>query len=62
MALRDKPIEIDDDNWYYEEKKGICIVHQVRDRTKIHKQTDQFYIPWPKLLNSVKRKYPKAFK
>lgn len=57
MALRNKPMLIDDDNWYYEEKEGICVIHQVKDKHGGYLKTDQFYIPWKKILESVKRKY-----
>ena len=57
MSLRLEPMKIDDDNWYYEEKKGICVVHQVKDGKREYLKTDQFYIPWKRLLESVKRKY-----
>jgi len=57
MPLRDKPIEIDDDNWYYEERQGVCVVHRVKDHDDQYLKTDQFYIPWKRLLESVKRKF-----
>ena len=57
-TLKNSPINVDDDNWYYEEKKGICVVHRARDEQGNHLQTDQFYIPWKRILESVKRKYP----
>ena len=59
MALRDKPMTIDNDNWYYEENKGVCIVHRVEDSSGNYLRTDQFYIPWKKLLESIRRKFPK---
>lgn len=44
--------------WYYEEKKGITIVYEIHDReTGKYMRTDQFMIPWKKLLESVNRKY-----
>ena len=58
MGLRSEAIEINDNLWYYEERKGIIVVHRVRDEhTKEYLQTDQFVIPWKKLLESVGRKY-----
>lgn len=49
-GLRLDPIFINKSTWYYEEGKGICVVHESVD-------IDQFYIPWKKLLESVRRKY-----
>jgi len=47
--LRNNPININHNVWYYEEKAGICIVYQL-------------YIPWKRILESVRRKYPTEFK
>ncbi len=57
--LKETSMPIDKNNWYYEEKKGICVVHQVCDKSGTVIRTDQFYIPWKRLLESVRRKYPK---
>jgi len=57
MSLLNKVITIDNDNWYYEEETGIRIVHIVRNDKERQLQTDQFYIPWKRLLESVVRKY-----
>lgn len=58
--MRLVPMNIDEDNWYYEEKKGICVVHRVVDEDGGYRRTDQFYIPWKRLLESVRRKYEKG--
>jgi len=55
--LRQKPIDVNENCWYYEEKAGVCIVYQIYDSKGNYVRTDQFYIPWKKLLESVKRKY-----
>lgn len=49
---------IDEYNWYYEEKKGVSFVHEVYgwDNGK-YLQTDIIFIPWKRLLESVRRKY-----
>lgn len=60
--LKDQPIIIDDENWYYEEIKGLCMVHQVKDTEGTLITTDTFYVPWKKVLESVRRKYPELFK
>lgn len=56
MTLRNCPININKDNWYYEEEKAVCFVHQVYIGGE-YIQTDQINISWKKLLESVKRKY-----
>jgi len=53
-GLRDKPIHINGHNWYYEEKKGVCFVHETYEG----EGTSTTYIPWKRLLESVMRKYP----
>lgn len=52
------PMPIDEYNWYYEEKKGVSFVHEVYgwDNGK-YLQTDIIFIPWKRLLESVRRKY-----
>ena len=61
QIFRQEPMNIDSETWYYEEKKGICVVREVWIAGKLA-TTEQFYIPWKRLLESVKRKYPKALK
>jgi hypothetical protein len=55
------PQNIDEHNWYYEEKKGIVIVHEVMEKAR-YIRTDQFVIPWAKLRKSVKRNSPQPIK
>lgn len=55
--LREEPIHLDDHNWYYEERSGICLVHEVMDTRGNFQKTEQIRIPWKKVLESVKRKY-----
>ncbi len=58
QELRLDPIKIDDNNWYYEEKRGVCFMHRVcKEHTGEYLQTDQIIIPWKRLLESVNRKY-----
>ena len=57
MTLRDDPTSISEHLWYYEEKKGITIVYEILDKNGKYMRTDQFMIPWKKLLESVNRKY-----
>jgi hypothetical protein len=57
MKVRLTPMKIDACNWYYEEVRGISFVHEVY-REGEFLQTDIILIPWKKLLESVRRKYP----
>ena len=57
MKFRGKPMTINEHLWYYEEKKGINIVYEILDEKGKYIRTDQFMIPWKKLLESVNRKY-----
>lgn len=54
MTLSLDPQNINEHNWYYEEKKGICIVHEVIQRGECV-QADTFTIPWKKLKQSLIR-------
>lgn len=56
--VRLSPMNVDKCNWYYEEAKGISFVHEVNREGK-YLQTDTIFIPWKRLLESVKRKYEK---
>lgn len=42
--------------WYYEEGRGIYIVHWVTDSNG-HKHAEHIKIGWAKLRDSVQRKY-----
>ena len=55
--LSRQPQAINERNWYYEEYSGIMIVHEVVDKNGNYVQTDQFKIPWKKLLVSCERKF-----
>jgi hypothetical protein len=57
QGLREKPINLDEHNWYYEDKGGIDVIHEIRDEEGNYYRTDHIKIPWKKLLESVKRKY-----
>jgi len=54
MALSNDPQNIDEHNWYYEEKKGIYIVHEVIQRGDCV-QSDKIIIPWKNLKQSLIR-------
>lgn len=49
------PQNVDRQTWYYEERKGICVVRQIRSPDDELVQADMFYLPWRKIEASVKR-------
>jgi hypothetical protein len=49
------PQNIDENNWYYEEKKGVEIIHQVTSSAQNCVRTDSILIPWEKLTDTVRR-------
>ncbi len=51
-----KPQNVSPSCWYYEEKKGINVVYEIRDKNGNYIRTDQFIIPWSKIFKSVERK------
>lgn len=55
MTASLKPQNVDSDTWYYEEKRGILVVHQTRDANGKWVKTDQFLIRWPMLRASLAR-------
>lgn len=52
QKLRLSPIRINKDLWYYEGEKGICVCKYVEKSGFL-----ELYIPWKRLLESIKRKY-----
>ncbi len=44
-----------DTAWWYEDRGGILIVHEIRDATGSFVRTDQFRIPWSQLEAAHKR-------
>ncbi len=56
MALSRHPQTVSEHNWYYEEARGIRVVHEVHDSKGEYLQTDQFRIPWWQLRKSLGRK------
>jgi hypothetical protein len=49
------PVQVDSSTWFYEEPKGLLIVRQCRNLDGEYIQTEQFTIPWRKLISSVDR-------
>ena len=50
-----KPQNVNTSTWYYEERRGICVVRQIRDKDDVLRQSDTFYLPWKKIEASVDR-------
>lgn len=56
MTLSRDPQDVTPQLWYYEEKRGLLIVHEIRDaKTDAFIRTDQTLIPWRMIKASVKR-------
>lgn len=53
LSLEPQSLGLND--WYYEEKRGITVVHEVIIETT-YLRTDQIFIPWRKIEASLKRK------
>ena len=58
-ALSNEPQNVGLYTWYYEEPKGLLVVHQVRTPEGDLIQAEQFVIPW-KLVSASMRRYRKA--
>jgi len=54
--LRRDPIRLTRDAWYYEEPKGLAVVHRVHDGHGEYLKTVQVMIPWWKIERSLARK------
>ena len=52
--IRRSPVGIDVDTWFYDDSRGILVVHECRERDA-YLHTDQFVIPWARLLAAVER-------
>lgn len=55
MALNREPQTVDKETWYYEERKGLLVVHEIRLEDGGYLRTDQFVIPWRMLVESTKQ-------
>lgn len=49
------PKTIDPNTWFYDDAKGILVVHEVRYPNGALIKTDQFIIPWRKVMSAVNR-------
>ena len=41
--------------WWYEDKRGILVVKQIRDDSGSYIRTDQMRIPWLQILRAAQR-------
>ena len=55
MASNSGPYDINEDVWYYEEKKGLILVHQIRNKNGDYICTAQIDLPWRKIEASLLR-------
>ena len=57
-GLRLDPVMINSDNWFYDTKRGLLFVHEVRfGRGRgDYLRTDQFSVPWRLIRDAVKRR------
>lgn len=53
-GLSREPQNITEETWYYEEKRGLNVIHEIR-QLGVYLRTDTILLPWRKVLNSVKR-------
>jgi len=49
-----EPQGIDDVSWFYDDRKGLLVVHEFRERDKYFR-TDHFVIPWASILSAARR-------
>jgi hypothetical protein len=48
------PRTVNKETWFYEEKKGLCIVRQIRDTKGRLVKADLFHLPWRFVLKAAK--------
>ncbi len=49
------PKMIDEETWFYENRKGLLVVHEIRDGLNRYIHTDQFTIPWKLVIAAAQR-------
>lgn len=54
-----EPQSVDESTWCYFEKKGLCVVRQLRDAQGVLKQSDMFYLPWRLILKAADVRGPR---
>ncbi len=61
MAKRSRgPQYIDKSSWFYDDRRGLLVVHEARTKSDAYIQTDQFVISWAKVRAALKRHDSKA--
>lgn len=50
-----EPQQLSENDWYYEKRGQLLLVHQVHTKDGSYVQTDQVKIPWRKIETSLKR-------
>lgn len=55
LRRRLEPVGINNETWFYDDKKGILVIHEFRTKDTFHR-TDQFIIPWAKLRAALQRR------
>ncbi len=41
-----EPQNVNASTWLYFERKGVCVVRQIRDKDDVLRQSDMFTLPW----------------
>lgn len=50
------PTDIDNETWFYEERKGLFVVRQLRNPKCVLVQGDSFCLPWRAIEQAVDRR------
>ncbi len=49
------PQHISDTTWFYDDRRGLLVVHEFRGPRNEYLRTDQFIIPWAKVRAALLR-------
>lgn len=49
------PHNINDVTWFYDDRKGLLVIHEIRGADSSYIRTDQFVIPWRMVTAAVRR-------
>lgn len=52
-----KPVNVSKQTWFYIERRGLNVVHQVRDPQGGLLTAAMFYLPWSKLIKAVNQHF-----
>lgn len=58
MPMSPAPQHTSDETWFYDDKRGLLVVHECRKDGEFV-QTDQFVIPWRAIDAAIKRRKAK---